>query len=312
MAHLIESMFYVGEVPWHGLGVDATNTKIQTSKQALELAGLDWKVSKDPLFHKVNDQILEIKNQYVNVRSSDGSALGIVGENYTILQNESAFQVLDSLLAEGLTFETGGSIKSGKEVFALMKLPQIVIGQDDVTNNYILLSNSHDGSKAISFGLTQVRVVCNNTLTMALNSGASKLLKIRHTKNAQSALIEAKEAINLVTAQIEGTRAIYEKMIKLDVTKESLENYFRIVTDIQEREVKDSKTLVKLFELYEGGIGQDKLGNNLYRAYQAVTEYDTHHRTLRGDGKLENRLINVFDIKSLANKGYEVASSMVA
>jgi phage/plasmid-like protein (TIGR03299 family) len=182
MAHLVETMFFVGELPWHGLGVDATAVKIESSLAALTLAGLNWTVSKNELFHKVGDSVLPIVGNYVNVRSSDSMPLGIVGENYTILQNSDAYAVLDSLLAQGLKFETGGSLKNGREVFALMRLPQIVVGQDDVTDNFLLISNSHDGSKAISFGLTQVRVVCNNTLTMALNSHASKLLKIRHTK----------------------------------------------------------------------------------------------------------------------------------
>jgi hypothetical protein len=149
---------------------------------------------------------------------------------------------------------------------------------------------------------------------MALNSSASKLLKIRHTVNSGAALIEAKNAINLITLQIEGTRQVYEKMLSLDVTKASLESFFREVTGIKDEaeKITENKTLKTMFELYEGGLGQSQVKPSLFKAYQAVTEFDTHHRILRGEAKLENRLLNTFNVKSLSNIAYDVARSMVA
>jgi hypothetical protein len=103
-------------------------------------------------------------------------------------------------------------------------------------------------------------------------------------------------------------------MLSYDVTSESLEKYFRDVTGIKDSKEKidENKTLKKLFELFDGGIGQSVLKNSLFKAYQAVTELDTHHRILRGEFKKENRLLNCFNQKSLSNDAFSEASKLVA
>ena len=127
----LESMFYVREVPWHGLGVRVEETL--DSAQALEAAGLDWKVVQKPIYTAdivcssgkvyTSDEKL-IPNFKANVRDSDGSVLGVVSDRYRIVQNEEAFAFTDALLGEGVRYETAGSLQNGRKVWMLAKLPE--------------------------------------------------------------------------------------------------------------------------------------------------------------------------------------------
>jgi phage/plasmid-like protein (TIGR03299 family) len=162
MSANVETMFYVKEKPWHGLGErveDALN-----SKQALEKAGLDWKV----LQKKVFVDGYSVPQYKANVRSSDGKVLGIVSDKYKIVQNVDAFEFTDNIIGNGeieVKYETAGSLASGKKIWLLAKMPTTTILGDDV-EPYMVFTNTHDGSGSIRVAMTPVRVVCQNTLTM--------------------------------------------------------------------------------------------------------------------------------------------------
>ena len=167
MAANIESMFYVRETPWHGLGTKVMEAP--TSKRALELAGLDWKVVQEPIYTENNELIEGYK---ANVRDVDRKILGVVTDRYKIIQNEEAFAFTDELLGEGVRYETSGSLQGGKKVWILARMPQEYIISGERISPYLLFSNTHDGSGAIKVALTPIRVVCNNTLN--LKSGLTK------------------------------------------------------------------------------------------------------------------------------------------
>ena len=168
MAANIESMFYVRETPWHGLGTKVMEAP--TSKRALELAGLDWKVVQEPIYTENNELIEGYK---ANVRDVDRKTLGVVTDRYKIIQNEEAFAFTDELLGEGVRYETSGSLQGGKKVWILARMPQEYIISGERISPYLLFSNTHDGSGAIKVALTPIRVVCNNTLNLALYSKRS-------------------------------------------------------------------------------------------------------------------------------------------
>lgn len=161
MAANVESMFYVRETPWHGLG-----TKVQeapTSKDALILAGLDWSVVQEPVYTGQNELVQGYK---ANVRDSDRKVLGVVTDRYKIVQNGEAFSFTDTLLGEGVRYETAGSLQGGKSVWLLAHLPHEYIISGERISPYLLFSNTHDGSGAVKVAITPIRVVCCNTLNL--------------------------------------------------------------------------------------------------------------------------------------------------
>ena len=164
MSHEVEQIFYVSNeengrfVPWHGLGTAVAEAP--NSAEAIKIAGLDWTVESKPIFTAEN---VEIPGYKENTRSSDKSVLGIVSHRYKIVQNSEAFDFTDSLIGEGCTYETAGSLMNGKKVFLLAKMPQRKILDDEV-DPFICFTNSHNGTGSIQVCMTPIRVVCQNTL----------------------------------------------------------------------------------------------------------------------------------------------------
>lgn len=207
MAAEVETMFYVREVPWHGLGTRVEEAL--TSQQALEMAGLDWTIEKKPVFDE-DGKI--IAGYYANTRSSDKKALGIVSGRYTIVQNHEAFNFTDSLVGEGITYETAGSLRGGKKIWLLGKMPERYICGDKI-EPYICFTNSHDGTGAVKACMTPIRVVCHNTLNMALN-GAQRWWSTPHRGDVMSRREEARQTLELAE----------QYLVKLDETADRLAN----------------------------------------------------------------------------------------
>ena len=185
----VETMMYVREKPWHGLGTKVDEAP--TSAEALELAGLNWKVEQTPVY--TADGTL-IPNYKANVRNTDNSVLGIVTDRYQIVQNEEAFEFTDSIVGETengvVKYETAGSLNHGKKIWLLAKMPTQKVLDDEV-EPYMCFTNSHDGSGAIRICMTPIRVVCQNTLNMAL-SQAKRSWSTKHVGDIESKLEEAK------------------------------------------------------------------------------------------------------------------------
>ena len=164
MSANIESMFYVRETPWHGLGVKVEEAV--SSGEALWLSGLDWHVVQKDIY--AEDK--KINGYKANVRDSDGKVLGVVSDRYRIVQNDEAFAFTDALLGEGVRYETAGSLSEGRQIWMLARLPEKYIINGDEIAPYLVFSNSHNGSGAVRVAITPIRVVCQNTLNLALNA----------------------------------------------------------------------------------------------------------------------------------------------
>ena len=194
MAANIETMFYTRTAPWHNMGTRVDEAL--TSKDALIYAGLDWQVLQEPVYTSAGELVSGYK---VNVRDIDRNILGVVSDRYKIVQNEEAFSFTDALLGEGVKYETAGSIANGKIVWMLAKMPQRYIISGDAIEPYLVFSNTHDGSGAIRVAMTPIRVVCQNTLNLALR-GAQRSWSARHTSNVLNRLDEARETLQLANA----------------------------------------------------------------------------------------------------------------
>ena len=165
------------------------------SEEALKIAGLDWKVLQEPIYTMGKEQIEGFK---VNVRDTDRRVLGVVSDRYKIVQNQEAFSFTDELLGEGVRYETAGSLQNGRKVWLLARMPHEYIISGERITPYLVFFNSHDGSGAIKAALTPIRVVCQNTLNLALST-AKRSWSMIHTGNIQGK-IQVQRTCSMVSA----------------------------------------------------------------------------------------------------------------
>ncbi len=194
-----EEFFAAGSTPvWHRLGQRVE--RALTSGAALRMAALDWKVDERPIHADIAGEMTEITTHKSIVRRDTQAVLGVVGRRYKPVQNEEAFEWLDGLVGSRLAvYETAGSIRSGAVVWALVRLPGElrVANTDDVVKPFILVCNSHDGSVAFRALNTSIRVVCSNTLTLALRSSGPDSIAVKHTESIHDRLADAQEVLGL-------------------------------------------------------------------------------------------------------------------
>jgi phage/plasmid-like protein (TIGR03299 family) len=181
MAHLLESMFYAGETPWHKLG-----TKVAANlpwQDAIVAAGLDWTVGLRDTFTYYRGDMIPALAQAV-MRETDGRVLGSVSDGYAPIQNREAFALFGELFGDAAVLNTAGSLKGGATVWGLAEIPGDYAPAGDKHKRYVLCTTSHDGTRSLRALPTAVRVVCNNTLTMALRD-LSECKSVRHSGDVQ-------------------------------------------------------------------------------------------------------------------------------
>ena len=225
MSAEVETMFSAVETPWHKLGT--VTDSVLTANDALVQAELDWEVRLEELFYSKKNKFGDyvetgvITDKFGVVRSSDESCLGVVGKRYTPIQNRDAFTFMDNIVDSGeAKYETAGSLYNGKHIWILMNLNNVEgIEQVDGDNivPYVLLTNSHDGSSALKVITTPVRVVCQNTLRLAL-SGAPQGFSVRHTSGISNKVDYARSALGLVVKYYSNFQQEVEKMINTQVS----------------------------------------------------------------------------------------------
>lgn len=233
MPDCVETMFSVREKPWHGLG--KIIKEAPTSRDAIELAGLNWSVNSNPIYDVFGN---EIKGFKANTRSSDNSVLGVVTDKYKIVQNIDAFDFTDNLIGEEMYYETAGSLRKGKTIWLLGKMPERYICEDKF-DPYIVFTNTHDGTGAVKIAMTPIRVVCNNTLNMALGS-AKRSWSTKHMGNMEAKLSEARHTLELANdylnnLAIEADKLANETMKEEDIVY-TLNEMFPIDDDASDRQ----------------------------------------------------------------------------
>jgi phage/plasmid-like protein (TIGR03299 family) len=240
MSANVETMFYVREKPWHGLGTLVAEAP--SSGEALIYAGLNWQVEQKDVYTEDGSLISGYK---VNTRSSDNAALGIVSDRYKVVQNEDAFQFTDDLL--GVTYETAGSLQGGRKVWMLARMPhRYIIAGDEITP-YLVVMNSHDGSSGIKVAMTPIRVVCQNTLNLALGN-AKRIWTTKHTENVMSRVYEARETLALAETYMGELGRGIDVLSKIKLTDkkvmEFMEEFFPVNLDMPEAQRKNNLRLL--------------------------------------------------------------------
>ncbi|NTW90995.1 MAG: DUF932 domain-containing protein [Erysipelotrichaceae bacterium] len=281
MAANVETMFYVGREPfWHGLGDpidEAPNSAV-----ALEKSRLNWWVDSMPI--SVNG--IEVPGYKANVRSTDMSILGIVSDRYKVVQNKEAFAFLDDILEMemGAVFETAGSLNNGKRVWMLAHLPPEKILGDDIVP-YMVFTNGHDGTNAVQICQTPIRVVCQNTLNMALRA-AKRSWTFRHMGNMADKKIEAQIALDITGKYIEKLRAKAEdfvaKQVSSDKLAKILDEVFPLDNEASDRvkanvfQMRD--TFMTTWETTEDILN---FKSTAWGVYQVASDMATHYTPLR-------------------------------
>jgi len=317
MAHEVESMFYLGNVPWHGLGIKLETPP--TIEEAIEEAGLNWRVDRKPLVIQGTD--IQVPS-YATVRDSDQSVLGVVGKTYRVLQNETAFKWFQPFLDSGeVELHTAGSLRNGRHVWILARVKggdaEIVKG--DTIEQYILLSHSHDGTCAIRAGFTGIRVVCANTVAAAHSAKDSKLIKIRHSENAELALSKVRQSLDVGRREFAATAQGMREMAATGCDIKTLKAYIREVfapevtlSTATEQNSTVERLCEKIVPLFEDGRGAQLPGvkGTLWGGYNSVTEFLTWERGRSADTRLENLWFG--PAGNLAQRAYDVALKMAA
>lgn len=290
MAANVETMFYVRETPWHGLGTRVLEAP--SSQEALRLSGLDWNVIPEPIYTKENERIPSYK---ANVRDSDRKTLGVVTDRYKVIQNTEAFAFTDALLGEGVRYETAGSLQDGKRIWLLAHMPhEYIIGGEHISP-YLVFTNTHDGSGAVRVAVTPVRVVCSNTLNLAL-AQAKRSWSMIHTGNVQGKLEEAKETLLMAREYMDELGKEFENLRKKELSDKKVLDFIEILipkdenfTPQQKKNVQRLRDDMKL-RYFEAPDLKD-VGRNAYRFINAVSDFATHAEPLR---KTQNYKENLF------------------
>ena len=319
MAHALEisesgevAFASLREPAWHSLGT-VFNDEVSTSEM-LSLAHLDnWNVHLEDIDLPSRSH----KSWYAVTRTNpfDGEhdVLGVVGQRYKTVQNEELFTFGDNLL-DGGRWETAGSIKNGTVVFGSLALERETIldktGVSDQINTYLLVHTSHDGSIAIQASVTPVRVVCQNTLNLALgsrNKGPKQSFKIRHTQSVEGKVMAAREALGLANAYLDEFDIMAAELISKEINDKQ---FFDLITTLYPKPITDGKGSVTKWEnkidiinsIYTGPTNY-MIAGNAWGALNALTErLDWYRNSRGGNGESMAAAASGFDVATNAEK----------
>lgn len=292
MAHMIETMAYAGETPWHGLGVRVLADL--TPRQMMEKAGLDWSVDKYPAFVDVDGELVATGQQAL-IRSSDKRVLTNVGADWNPVQNEEAFQFFAEYCAAGdMEMHTAGSLKTGEIVWVLAKVKDSFdVLKDDRVDSYLLFSNPHQYGKTLNVRFTPIRVVCNNTLTLSLNQTSANEVRLNHRREFKADLV--KQQLGIAHEKFAMYRDMARFLAKKTAKKGELLQYFNNVFPVAASKatavngVDDlSRTAQKALEIMETQPGAEYARGSWWQAINTVTYMTDHVLGRSADTRLQS------------------------
>jgi phage/plasmid-like protein (TIGR03299 family) len=277
------AVFTTGQPPWHKLG--KVIKEAANSEEAIKLAGLDWEVAQRNIKTSWgNGEALPIATHVANVRTDTNGVLGVVSRGYRVFQNRQAFDFMDNLVGEKLCiYETAGALKEGRRVWLLARIPQEFRVQDDLILPYVLLTNSHDGSMALRMIPTTVRVVCQNTLNLALaRSGRADGIRIYHSESLEARVSEARQKLGIITKRLDRFGEEIQALARKQMSQDELTRYF--VQLAKGKSEKRQKVMLQSFlENFENERNNlPGIRGSLWAAYNAASEWADHQSRVRG------------------------------
>lgn len=321
------------EPAWHRKGTILDHAF--SAEEAMFHAGLNYTVSKAPLYAKFSDDKTDanrgalVDNYYATYRTDTREVFGVVGNRYEIVQNTAAFGFFDNIIGEGKArYETAGVLGKGEVIFLTAKLPSnIVLPGEDLIEKYLVFSMGHDGSKPITALFTPTRVVCANTLAVAMSNGSHKVF-IKHTKSAHDRIEESAKLMGLVNKSSDAISEIINNMIKVRINDDKLAEYITMVFLTEEERKNLAKTgnhkdagistrmigiMDQVYDFALTGIGQDKISTKgtLFGAYSAVNGWMFNRKEYRNeDSRLKNLIFEGTDYQ-LNAKAFDTATNLI-
>ena len=309
MAANVETMFYTRQKPWHGLGTMVQEAP--TSREALELAGLNWRVIQKALLTADGHLVPGFK---ANLRDSDNQVLGVVTDRYRVVQNEDAFAFTDALLGEGVTYETAGSLQNGRRTWILAKLPQNYIISGDEITPYLVFMNSHDGTGAIKAAMTPIRVVCQNTLNLALKT-AKRTWSADHVGDIQGKMEDARYTLLYADQYMKELGKAIDALRRIKLSDRQVQEYIDALFPLPENATEaQTKNMLRLKEdmkaRYHEAPDLKDVGKNGYRFINAVSDFATHSEPLRKRTNYKESLFaRIVEGNVMIDKAYELVKA---
>ncbi|RFZ90254.1 DUF945 domain-containing protein [Mucilaginibacter conchicola] len=310
------SFFSVKEKAWHGLGQIVED--YPTSAEAIRFAGLDYRVEKRPLFTNTLPNDLTVMEEsisfpktdvpgfFATVRNDNNAVLGVVGKDYEVVQNADAFQFFDAIVGggNGIKYETAGALGKGERIFITAKLPEYIrVGKQDLIEQYLFLTTSHDGFGSITAAFTPIRIVCNNTLNAAMRN-QSNGIKIRHTASANDRLKQAHTLMGISAGQGGQLQELFNYWTKVRITDAQVKKLIQIAMAPNKEVISNlelglsdklSTTYTNIVDdAYDYAMGNatqqmETTAGTLFGAYNAVTGYYQNVRNFKdGDAKFKS------------------------
>jgi phage/plasmid-like protein (TIGR03299 family) len=302
---------------WHGLGQILPGR--MTAEEAIQEAGLNYEVKKLPLFTDLGiGDLQDIDTHFATVRTDTKKVLGVVGNKYEVLQNSECFTFFDSIVDKGSAiYETAGALGDGERIFITAKLPDDLIIGDDVIEQYLFLTSSHDGTGAITAAFTPTRIVCANTLRIALANN-TRSISIKHTRNIKGQLYQAAELMNIVTKKSQQVEDLFNRMAKVQISEHTLQmlltDTFRPETAPKAEELS-SFTSKRVEEVMEYAHSHDtqltrETKGTVYGFVNAVTGYFQNVKSYKTP---ENKLTSIIEgrANTYGERAFELAATFI-
>ena len=310
--------------------VNVENCK--TAEDVMSSAGLNWNVSKCELVAKMpihinqadtngfihgTNNYVECPNAFATYRTDYNIPLGIVKERYTPVQNTEAFNFFNNAIGKNKAlWQTAGFFGNGERIFVSAKLPKNIFVQDDVIENYLVFTTSHDGSSGVKILFTPIRIVCENTLNAAIH-GATNYISFRHTKSVHNNLDIAAEILETCNNKIANLQEQFILMKKIKMTDENAQQTFAnvVLTDDEQFRIKQTghtigqiitrdwraindaqismkkvNVIAEMNNYYFDGVGQRELVGTGYGVYNAVNGYYSNVDNSEGLKRMDSLL----------------------
>ena len=329
------SSFKVKGFPWaHGIGKNVSDCN--TAAEVMDKAGLNFTVDKCPVVAKMpfrigsNNELNEyngdfsyggdiyrsVSDCYATYRTDLNIPLGMVGAKYEVVQNRDAFSFFDDAIGKDKAqWEYAGLFGAGHKIYIAAKLPADIDVKGDPVSNYLVFSNSHDGSSSVDVMFTPIRMFCINCLSSAINS-ASSAIRLKHTKTVNERLEYGKRILASAIQYAENTKQLYEALAVAKLSDETVMQYITrlVLTDDEitralefggdhpynklvegnwyvktkaEISTRKINKLASIWDYYQNGPGQDRIVGTAWGAYNSITGYFANIANTEGEKRMD-------------------------
>lgn len=299
-----DNLMYVGDRAWHGLGTRLDNPV--NSEEALRIAKLDWSIEQVPIYAGTK----QVDGYLGNIRSDTKECMGIITQKYKVLQNKDAFAFVDDIMNQDeieCKYESAGSLYNGKRVWMLAKMPNFFLVGDEV-ESYLFITNSHDGKSSVRVGVTNVRIVCNNTLQLAINT-ASRTWSARHMGSIEGRKQEAMETLGFAQKYI---TAMNERAEQMASTKANINKFVNLLFPFNEEASERIKRNTKEIQDFIINVHNTKddlanFKNTAWGCYNAFADWFSNSEPQRKSATFEtNRFVSMLDGSDLNEKAQAI------